>query len=218
MVSLQAEHYASVHGTWCDLKPLGAPSVPAPTAGTAVTTKRKEWTRLNKGLRHSSPANAVPPSTTHQGTNLMEPSAFNAEDFEQSLTIRGPLATRFNNIPTGTYLSYCTGHKLKIVQTKNGPRLILELSWTPDDEVARRVTGMQKPTARQSIWLDTTPDLRALEEGDNKNVDLGRVLDALSLNHEGFHLSMLDERCGLATYEPDGDYVRVTKVVSPDRR
>jgi hypothetical protein len=68
--------------------------------------------------------------------------------------------------------------------------LSLDTTWEILDEGVKAATGMPHPTARYSVFLDLD-DRGQLDTGTGKNVSLGRLLEAVSLNKEGSSLSQL---------------------------
>lgn len=62
--------------------------------------------------------------------------------------------------------------------------LILDVTWKIDDPAVTAATGIDNPQIRQSIFLDTN-DNGGLDFGKGKNVNLGRLRDALGQNNSG---------------------------------
>lgn len=74
---------------------------------------------------------------------------------------------------------------------KNITSTIVNMDWEIDDEEARKVTGREHPTVRQSFFLDLDSNGRiSTEEG--KNVGLGRVRAAVGKNDGPFILRDLE--------------------------
>jgi len=105
-------------------------------------------------------------------------------------------------------------------QTDKG-QTIFDVLWEVDDEEARQLTGMPKPTVRQSIFLDMAPNGQGLDMSKGKNVKLGQLREALSLNVPGqpFSFTQIDGRPARITvkhrqYEGDtfADVKEVTKL------
>lgn len=63
-------------------------------------------------------------------------------------------------------------------------RQILDVVWTTDDEAVKKATGLPEPTVRQSIFLDLT-DSGVLDVSKGKNIQLGRLREALGQNKAG---------------------------------
>lgn len=104
-------------------------------------------------------------------------SNFDPDQFLQTET-EAKLETEYTPIPEGEYMGVIK--KLDSNVTPNGSP-VLAVTWIIDDQEVRDFTGMPEPTCRQSVWLDVN-DNGALEAGSNKNVQLGRLRDALGQN------------------------------------
>lgn len=65
-----------------------------------------------------------------------------------------------------------------------GDKPVLNITWTVDSQEAREATGMDNPQVRQTIWLDLT-DQGGLDMGKGKNVQLGKLREALGQNTPG---------------------------------
>jgi hypothetical protein len=61
---------------------------------------------------------------------------------------------------------------------------MIEVTWELIDDEAKKATGMDHPTARQSLFVDTLAS-GALDFSKNKNVQLGRLRDAVGQNKNG---------------------------------
>lgn len=112
---------------------------------------------------------------------------FNAEAFLNQTTLDSQLETKFTPIPAGEYTGLLIKRDAKQMpkQDGSGEFTILELTWQIDDARAKEATGMEHPTVRDSVFLDIDPATGKLESGKNKNVDLGRLCDALGINVVG---------------------------------
>lgn len=75
---------------------------------------------------------------------------------------------------------------LRTLEGKDGKpsRLILEVPCIVLDENVKAQLGREKVTVRKSIWLDVGSDGRTLLTGEGKNVDLGRLREAVGQNAE----------------------------------
>ena len=133
---------------------------------------------------------------------------FNSDDFLNSQTIDSKLETSFSPIPAGEYIGMISKLEAK-EQPKDdnsGVWTILNITWTVDDARARDATGMQSPTIRDSVFLDIDPDTKKLATGKNKNIGLGRLLEAVGLNGQpGNPFQMLPGKIAKlqVTAEPD---------------
>lgn len=73
------------------------------------------------------------------------------------------------------------------VNVKDGVRHVMDLSWAILDDQVRELLG-RDAVVRQALWLDIT-DAGSLDMGKGKNIDLGRLREALSMNTSGFSFS-----------------------------
>lgn len=119
-------------------------------------------------------------------------SAFDLDAF-MSATVTDANDTKITPVPEGEYMAVISKTALKQIEkgTMAG-RLVLDVTYEIDDQAARDATGMDKPTVRQGIFLDTT-EHGTLEVGKGKNVTLGKLREAVGLNVPGkpFAFSML---------------------------
>lgn len=104
-------------------------------------------------------------------------SAFDPDLFAQT-AITGANDTRFAPVPEAD-AALVQAKSYKIRSTDKG-YVILDLTWSVQEQAARDATGLEDPTVRQSIFLDT--DGSALALGKGKNVGLGKLREALGLN------------------------------------
>lgn len=111
---------------------------------------------------------------------------FDADSF-MTTTIDEPLATALQVVPDGEYVAMVgefDSTALKSVNTKNGPRQILEVPFIIQDDALRVKMGREQVVHRESFWLDFTADGR-LDTSADKNVRLGQLRAALDQNKAG---------------------------------
>lgn len=73
----------------------------------------------------------------------------------------------------------------RFTSDKNGETYtVVEIAWDILDEKVKAQTGLDKPIARQSLFLDLTPQ-GGLDFGKNRNVALSRLRAALGQNKAG---------------------------------
>lgn len=108
-------------------------------------------------------------------------SVFNPEAFLQQ-TITDSMETRFTPIPEGEYLASIDDLKMRLIE-KTGS-VILDITWAILDDNLKATLGLEKPSVRQSVFLDLDSNGR-LAVGQNKNITLGRVRDAVNQNNAG---------------------------------
>lgn len=95
-------------------------------------------------------------------------------------TVTEDLSTDYVPVPEGEFPAVIKEVKARVAKTST----ILDVTWSIDDQSARDATGMEDPTVRQSIFLDIS-DSGNLDLGRGKNVQLGRLREALDQNRPG---------------------------------
>jgi hypothetical protein len=113
-------------------------------------------------------------------------SANNAFDTNAFLnqTNEGGFETKYVKVEQGEYPAVIKKVDYRTLPKKDKPEEnshILDVTYFIDDARQKELTGMDEPTARQSIFLDVTADGK-LDRSKNRNVNLGRLLEALGLN------------------------------------
>lgn len=88
--------------------------------------------------------------------------------------------TSYVPIPEGEFRAVIEEVKARTA----GDKPVLEVKWNIDDDTVRAETGMDKPSCRQTVWLDLTAQ-GGLDMGKGKNVGLGKLRDALGQNAPG---------------------------------
>jgi len=116
----------------------------------------------------------------------MTQSAFDPDSFLDQ-EIDGGLTTEYTPVPemddAVAMIRPEGGLTVRQVTNKETGKVstILNIDWIVDEQDARDATGMNQPIARQSIFLDLNEN-GVLERGENKNVALGKLAEALGLN------------------------------------
>lgn len=133
--------------------------------------------------------------------------------------------TQFILIPAGEYPALIKSVDARQQQNPNEPTqlwTILDVTYAIDDQGVREETGLPQPTIRQSIFLDLTEDGK-LDTGKGKNVNLGRLREAVGLNQPGQAFSfgsLAGQACVVAVAhnpdkkDPDVIYANVKKVAA----
>jgi hypothetical protein len=103
----------------------------------------------------------------------------------QNASVQAPLPTQITPCPEGEYTGMIEKIELRTMDTKNGPRAILGVSWSITDEGAKQATGRDPLIVRQDCWLDLNEAGNDLASDPAANVDLGRVRAAVNQNNEG---------------------------------
>ena len=109
-------------------------------------------------------------------------STFNPDQFLNTET-SDATSTSYTPIPEGEYPACVKEIKPRV--TTSG-KAILDVVWSIDDAdgAIEAATGMKQATVRQSVFLDLT-DSGGLDMGKGKNVQLGKLRDALGQNTPG---------------------------------
>lgn len=110
-------------------------------------------------------------------------SAFNADAFLQTSTKQSN-DTKLIPVPEGDHPAQISKLAVRSGVKDGTPWYTLDLVWEVLDEESKKVTGMSKPTVKQGLFLDLTPE-GALDMGKGKNVQLGKVREAVGQNKEG---------------------------------
>lgn len=107
-------------------------------------------------------------------------SQFNPEAFMGSTTTEAS-STVYLPHPEGEFPARLTEVKPNV--TDKG-KAYLRITWVTDDEGVRKTLGQAEPKVWQTIWLDIN-EAGALEVGPGKNVQLGKLREALNQNQAG---------------------------------
>jgi len=131
--------------------------------------------------------------------------------------------TQFVLIPAGEYPAMISKVDARQQQSTKDPAevwTILDITYVIDDQGVREETGLPEPSIRQSLFLDLDP-LGKLDTGKGKNVNLGRLREAVGLNQPGQAFSfgaLLGQACIVAVAhtpdkkDPEITYANVKKV------
>ena len=111
-------------------------------------------------------------------------SAFDPEAFMHS-EVEAPMETTYTPVPQGEYPAFIDDAVAETVKTEDGPRPVLNVTYAITDEELKQAIDIDKPTVRQTVWLDIDEQTGGLAFGPNKNVRLGRIREAVSQNVEG---------------------------------
>lgn len=110
---------------------------------------------------------------------------FDANSF-MSATYNEPTSTEMVNPPEGEYPAVITAVSPRQVVMDGEDRIVMDVTWDLQDTNGsiEAVTGRKKNTARQGIFLDTTPEGH-IDMGHGKNATLGRLREAIGQNAPG---------------------------------
>ena len=106
------------------------------------------------------------------------------EDAFMSSTSEGEMSTEFTPVPVGEYQAVVKKIGTRSGEGEKGPWAMLDVTWAIDDASVTEATGMDNPSVRQSLFLDITEE-GGLNLGKGKNIDLGRLREALGQNGAG---------------------------------
>lgn len=116
-------------------------------------------------------------------------------------------------VPVGEYTALIGEVKVRPWQKKDDPSvagLTLDVTWEIDSPEVKELLGRQKVTCRQGIMLELT-ESGTLDMGKGRNVQLGRLREAVDLNTPGvpFSFPMLPGRLAKVkvTHRVDGDQI-----------
>lgn len=112
-------------------------------------------------------------------------STFNPEQF-LGTTTEEIGSTKYTQVPEGERLGQVTKVDAREVNSERTGQTytVLELTWSFNDEESKRVTGLENPSARQTIFVDRKAD-GSLDFGVNKNIQLSRLREAVGQARTG---------------------------------
>lgn len=110
---------------------------------------------------------------------------FDANTF-MSATYNEQTSTQLINPPEGEYPAVIEKITPRQITTKDGERIVMDVNWDLQDTqgTIEAVTGRKKNTARQTLWLDITPEGH-IDMGPGKSIDLGRLREETGQNTPG---------------------------------
>ena len=109
---------------------------------------------------------------------------FTAEEI-LGMQVEGANATKLIPVPEGEYPAHIREVTARDgISDKGNAWVAVNVTWEIDDEGVRAATSMERPTCRQSIFLDIA-ESGALDMSEGKNIGLGRLREAVGQNGEG---------------------------------
>ena len=121
-----------------------------------------------------------------------DPAAF----LDQS--IEGTLDTKILPCPEGEFVAVIDSVNPRPWNSKDGTKagVALDVLWAIDDAGVKAQLGREKILVKQGIMLDLDAPGQRLDVSKGKNVNLGRLREALDLNNPGqpFSFNMLPGR------------------------
>lgn len=109
-------------------------------------------------------------------------AVFDAQSFLNQAQSSG-FETKFTQVEPGEYPAQIKKLGYRTMPQKDDPSKdshIVDITYVIEDARQKEVTGLAEPSVRQSIFLDLIDG--KLDKSKNKNIGLGRVLEALGLN------------------------------------
>ena len=111
-------------------------------------------------------------------------SVFDPDTFMHS-EVETAMESTFTPVDEGEYNAYIDDVAAEAVNTNDGPKPVLNITYALTDDAVKEALDMEKPTVRQTCWLDFDEQTGGLSFGPNKNVRLGRVREAVDQNVDG---------------------------------
>lgn len=102
----------------------------------------------------------------------------------------GKLDTVIPALPEDDYRAIIDEVEIREAEVKGEARHILRLRWKITDDAKLASMNRASASVNQDLWLDIDTSGK-LDEGEGKNVGLGRVLEALGLNGQAWSPGML---------------------------
>lgn len=97
-----------------------------------------------------------------------------------NLVVTEAMETVLPQVPAGEHPAYVKETKLR--QQKEW--FMMDITWVMTDQESKAATQREEPIARQTIFLDFTPEGN-LDTGKGKNIQLGRLREAVNQNQKG---------------------------------
>ena len=108
-------------------------------------------------------------------------SVFNPEEFLNQ-TVTASFSTKFDPVPEGEWPAVIDdGQNAIKIRTLPQGQVVADVLWNIVDEQLKANLGKEKLVVRQSVFLDLNAEGK-LDFGKEKNVQLGRIREALGQN------------------------------------
>ena len=111
-------------------------------------------------------------------------SKFDPETFMHE-EVGTTMEVSFTPVDEGEYTAYIDSAEAESVTTNDGPKPVLNIVYALTDDEVKAALDLEKPTVRQTVWLDFDDQTGGLAFGLNKNVRLGRIREAVGQNVDG---------------------------------
>ena len=120
------------------------------------------------------------------------------------ITVTDANSTQSIPVPVGEYPAVASEPEVRQWNSRDGTKsgLALDITWEIDDAGVKQTLGRDKVTVRQGIMLDLN-ESGGLDTGKGRNVNLGRLREALDLNRAGapFNFRMIAGRAAKVKIE-----------------
>lgn len=112
-------------------------------------------------------------------------STFDADSFMNETT-EGEMSTEYINVPENEYDAYIGKVTPRQFPRKDqsGVVTVLDVFWEINDPSLEEVTGRDKNTVKQTLFLDMKDD-GSMDLSSGKNIGLGKLREALGQNDSG---------------------------------
>jgi hypothetical protein len=124
-------------------------------------------------------------------TTPFDPNAY------MNLQTDASFETSYTPVPENEYPAAIDTAKLEVVKFKDKDtgveehRLVGRIIWNILDDAVKAALGMTKVVVRQDVFIDLTPTGQ-FDTAKNKNIDLGRIREALGQNSGPWSFQMLN--------------------------
>ena len=138
-------------------------------------------------------------------------------------TVDGALDTKVTPCPEGEFIAVIDSVTPRPWNSKDGTKagVALDVFWAIDDQGVKEQLGREKILVKQGIMLDLDATGQRLDVSKGKNINLGRLREAVGMNTPGqpFSFNMLPGRAARVkvSHRTDGediyaDIKMVTKI------
>ncbi len=106
-------------------------------------------------------------------------------------TTEGENSTEYTPVPEKEYQAVILKIGTRNGSGDKGDWAVLDVTWQIDDAIAAEITGIDSPTVRQTIFLNLS-ESGGLDMGRGKNIQLGRLREAVGQNSGAWTPTMLE--------------------------
>lgn len=96
--------------------------------------------------------------------------------------VKGAIDTTIIPVPQGEYRAQINRPpRFRKIDTKDGERVVMDVTWEIDDDGVKKTTKLDHPIARQSVFIDLTEE-GGIDMTKGKNRQLGLLREAVGQN------------------------------------